>query len=227
MIEPKPDGTEKLIDRLAAEAEPVRPLEPPLGRCIVWLLVATVVVGGVVTTIGLRPDLAQQMARPVYLLEWLASLLTGILSAVAAFHLGLPDRSRRWAFVPVSALTIWMVIIAYGGMTDWVRRGSQIFVLSTSFPCFVSILMMSIPLSTAMLVMLRYAGSVRPTATIATGTLATTALAATGLTLYHPLDTSIMVLIWHGGTIALLVGLATVARHPIFALVTPRRPSAS
>lgn len=221
----RPDNTEHLIARLASDAQPVRPLWPPLWRAAAWLLVAAIVIGGVVATIGFRLDLAQQMARPAYLLEWLASLLTGTLSAAAAFHLGLPDRSRRWAFVPVAALIVWMVAIGYGGITDWVRRGSQGFVLGTSFPCFVSIVLMSIPLSATMLIMLRHAGQIRPTASIAAGMLATTALAATGLTLFHPLDTSIMVLIWHGGTIVLLVGIATLANRRLFALVGTGSPA--
>lgn len=218
------DRAETLIDRLAAEAEPVRPLRPPLWRCLLWVLIAAVMIAGAVSSIGLRPDLALQMARPAYLLEWLASLLAGTLSAVAAFHLSLPDRSRRWAFVPVSALIFWMAVIGYGVLTDWIRRGSQGFVVATSVPCFVSILTMSIPLSAAMLIMLRHAGPIRPLATVATGMFATTALAATGLTLYHPLSTSIMVLIWHGGTIALLVGLTTLANRWLFALVRTDLP---
>jgi len=68
--------------------------------------------------------------------------------------------------------------------------------------------------------MLRHAGPVRPTATVAIGMLGAAALAATGLTLFHPLDTSLMVLIWHGGTIALLVGLATLANRRLFAVVS-------
>ncbi|WP_225769707.1 NrsF family protein [Inquilinus sp. Marseille-Q2685] len=225
MIRKRADRAETLIDRLVAEAEPVRPLRPPLWRCLLWLLIAVIVIGGAVSSIGLRPDLAQQMARPAYRLEWLASLLAGVLSAIAAFHLGLPDRSPRWTLVPASALIVWMAVIGYGGLTDWIRRGSQGFVIGSSFPCFMSILTMSIPLSAAMLIMLRHAGHVRPVATIATGMFATTALAATGLTLYHPLDTSIMVLIWHGGTIALLVGLTTLASRRLFALAGVASPT--
>ena len=216
-------STEDLIDRLAAEALAVQPLRPPLRRAVAWLLVAAIVIGGVVAMIGFRPDLEDQMARPAHLLEWLASLLTGILSAVAAFHVSLPDRSRRWAFLPVPPLIIWIGAVGYGGVADRLGRGSRGFLLGTSFDCFLSILVMSVPLAVALLVMLRYAGPVPPTATIATGMLAAAALAATGLTLFHPLDASIMVLIWHGGTIALLVGLATLANWRLFALVSPDR----
>lgn len=226
MTETSQARTEDLIARLTADARPVRPLRPPLVRALLWLVVAAAVIGGVVAMTGFRSDLAQQMDRPATMMEWLASLLTGILAAIAAFHVGLPDRSKRWALLPVPALVLWLGAIGYGCLTDWIRRGPDGFVLGTSFHCFMSILMMSVPLSAVFLIMMRYAGPVRPTATIVTGMLATGALAATGLTLFHPLEASIMVLIWHGGTIALLVGLATLFNRRLFTLIAPRRAAA-
>ncbi|WP_342235433.1 DUF1109 domain-containing protein [Inquilinus sp. OTU3971] len=214
--------TEDLIAQLAADARPVRPLRPPMLRAALWLLIAGLVIAGVVALKGVRHERMQEMAETSYQLEWAGAMLTGILAAIAAFHVSLPDRSRRWALLPVPGLVFWLASMGYGCLTDWIRFGPDGFVLGTSFRCFMNILMVSIPLWALLVVMLRFAGPVRPTATIVTGMLAASALVSCGVSLFHPLDTTIMVLIWHGGSIALLVGLARLFNRPLFALFAPR-----
>lgn len=222
MTETERTRTEDLIAQLAADARPVRPLRPPLLRAGLWLLAAVVVIAAVVAMKGVRKDLAEEMAQTSYQLEWAGAMLTGILAAIAAFHVSLPDRSRRWALLPVPGLVFWLASMGYGCMTDWVRLGPDGFMLGTSFRCFMNIMMMGVPLWILLVVMLRFAGPVRPTATIATGMLAASALASCGLSLFHPLDATLMVLVWHGGSIALLVGLATLFNRRLFALFAPR-----
>jgi len=220
MTETRPTRTEDLIAQLAAEIRPVSPLRPPMLRALLWLVV--IVIAGFVAMKGVRPDLADEMRETTYQLEWAGALLTGILAAIAAFHVSLPDRSRLWALLPLPGLVFWLLSMGYGCMMDWIHLGPDGFVLGTSFHCFMAILMMDIPLAALLLVMLRFAGPVRPTATIATGMLAASALASCGLSLFHPLDATLMVLVWHGGSIALLVGLATLFNRPLFALFAPR-----
>jgi len=42
-----------------------------------------------------------------------ASVGTGIGAALAAFLLSLPDRSRRWALLPLPPLAVWLSMIGY------------------------------------------------------------------------------------------------------------------
>ena len=222
MTETSEARTDDLIAQLAAEVRPVRPLRPPLLRALFWLAIAVVVIGVVVTVVGIRPDFMEEMGETHYQLEWAGALLTGVLSAIAAFHVSLPDRPRAWALLPLPGLAFWLFSIGYGCMTDWVRLGPQGFAFGTSFFCFRSILLISLPLSVALLVMLRFAGSVRPVATIASAMLAASALSACGVSMFHGDEATLMVLVWHGGAVALLVGLGTLLNRRLFGLFAPR-----
>jgi hypothetical protein len=223
MTETGHTGTEDLIARLAADAQPVRPLRPPMLRALFWLGIAVLMIGAVVAAFGVRPDFMDEMGETHYQLEWAGAMLTGILAAIAAFHVSLPDRPRAWALLPLPGLALWLFSIGYGCMTDWVRLGPQGFTFGVSFFCFRSILLISVPLSLVILAMLRLAGPVRPVATIASGMLAASALSACGVSMFHGDEATLMVLVWHGGAVALLVGLGTLLNRRLFGLFAPRQ----
>jgi hypothetical protein len=63
--------------------------------------------------------------------------------------------------------------------------------------------------------MVRHAAWIRPGPTLVLGMLSTAAFAATGLSLLHDLDTSLMIMVWHGGAILVLLGLSALG-IPLF-----------
>ena len=65
-----------------------------------------------------------------------------------------------------------------------------------------------IPLTLGMLWMTRHAAPIRPAPVAALAGLAAAAIASVGLTLVHHLDAAAMVLIWHGGSVLLVVWLS-------------------
>jgi hypothetical protein len=73
-----------------------------------------------------------------------------------------------------------------------------------------------------MLVMLRYAAPLRPTAVALTGSLAVATITATALSLFHDLDATVMILMWNLGTAALIVGLGGMLGRRMFSWVAPR-----
>ena len=89
----------------------------------------------------------------------------------------------------------------------------------TSWGCFKAIVLSAAPMAAWLLVLLRFADAARPGPTASYGVLAVAALSAAGLSLYHELETAFMVLIWHVGTIALLVAVALMGNRRIFRLV--------
>lgn len=216
--------TEDLIDSLASDSAPVRPLAPPMRRASLWISAAVTLVVIVFMVEGPRPDLAVKMSQTPYLLEWIASLATGWASAIAAFHLSLPDRSRKWLLLPAIPAIFWFSSIGYGCFSDWVRMGPEGLALGTSWGCFRTILYVSLPLTVLQLVMLRHASKLRPIETLATGSLAAAAFSAAGLSLYHHLDTALMVLVWHLGSVAVVVGAWTFSARRAFACVEPDSP---
>jgi len=216
--------TDDLIENLARHAAPVRPLASPMRRASMWLSVAVGLVVMVFALEGPRPDLAVKMSQTPYMLEWLASLATGWAAAVAAFHLSLPDRSRRWLLLPLVPAAAWLSSIGYGCLTDWVRLGPDGFSIGTSWGCFRAILFVSLPLTALQLVMLRHASRLRPVETLAMGSLAAAAFSAAGLSLYHHLDTALMVLIWHLGSIGVVVTAWSLGARRIFGWLEPESP---
>lgn len=214
--------TPDLINALAASATPVRRLRPPLARAACWLLLAAFILVLVAISHGIRPDLAQRLQQPPFVTGMLASLLTGILAAIASFLVSLPDRSRLWLLLPAPALVVWISIIGYGCLTNWVSFGPEGVRPGETARCFATLVLTGLPLSLAMLVMLRYAAPLRPTAVTLTGSLAVAAITATALSLFHDLDASVMILTWNLGTAALIVGLGGVLGRRMFSWAAPR-----
>lgn len=214
--------TPDLIASLAANATPVRRLRPPVFRAACWLLLAAVILTLLAVSQGIRPDLVQRLRDPGFGASLAGSLLTGMLAAVAAFLLSLPDRSRLWLLLPVPALIVWLSNIGYQCLVDWIAIGPDGVSLGEAVRCFATLVLTSLPLSLAMLVMLRYAAPLRPTAVALTGSLSVAAITATALSLFHAIDATVMILMWNLGTAVLFVGLAGAFGRSMFRWVAPR-----
>ena len=207
--------TPELIALLAAGAKPVRPLRPPLVRAAFWILVAAGVFVLLAASRGVRPDLAQRAAQPVFVIGIVAALATGILAALASFIISLPDRSRAWILLPLPALVVWVSTVSYGCLTNWVSIGPDGFHVGEAAECFATLLLVSLPLSLAMYAMLRHGLLLQPAMVVVTAALAVAALSAVALSLFHDIDATVMVLIWTFGIPALLVGLGGVFGHKL------------
>jgi hypothetical protein len=215
-------NTADLIDTLVEAATPVRRLRPPWLRAALWLLTAAVLLGFLCVADGLRTDISARLQQPVFILSTIGSLATAILAALAAFKLGLPDSSRWWSLLPLPGFAAWVSTIGYGCLTDWVRMDPEGVRMGEAARCFATLLQTSVPLSITMLIMLRHAALLRPTAVSAAGGLATAAMTSCALSLIHDLDATIMVLLWNLGTAALIAGLASVFGRPTLAWVAAR-----
>jgi len=214
--------TPDLIAALAEDATPVRRLRPPVIRASCWLLLAAIMLALLAINQGIRPDLAERLRESAFAGSMAASLLTGVLAAVAAFLVSLPDRSRLWLLLPIPALVAWLSNIGYQCLVHWIAIGPEGVSLGEAAHCLATLVLTSLPLSLAMLVMLRYAAPLRPTAVTFMGSLAVAAITATALSLFHTIDATVMILIWNFGTAVLLVGLAAVFSEKMFRWVAPR-----
>ena len=202
--------TPDLIDTLVQDATPVRRLRPPLVRAGLWLAFAAIVLGLIAIAHGLRPDFSDCMRQPLFVVGMLGALATGISAAVASFQLSLPESSRLWIILPLPALALWVVTIGYGCLTDWVSIGPDSVRLGEAIRCFATLLMTSVPLSIAMLAMLRYTALLRPLEVSVLGGLAVAAVTAFALSLLHDLDATVMILIWNLGAAALIASLGSL-----------------
>jgi hypothetical protein len=214
--------TPDLIGSLADNLKPVRRLRPPVTRATCWLLLAALVLALVAVSQGVRPDLTQRLRDPTFAIGLAASLFTGVLAANAAFMVSLPDRSRLWLLLPAPMLAVWLSTIGYQCLTDWVTLEPDGIHLGEAARCFSTLMLTGLPLSLAMLVMLRYAAPLRPTAVTLMGSLAVAAIMATALSLCHALDATAMIIMWNLGTAALIVGLGGAFGRRMFSWVAPR-----
>ncbi len=205
------NDTDSLIDQLARRAKPVRPLASPLLRTLAWAVAASALVALVAASMGMHPGLSAQMAQAPKLAEWIASLLTGLLAAYAVFQISVPGRSPSWAWLPALPLAVWMASIGWGCVADFNNLGWAAFAYEThGSECARAITAISIPLGITLLVMVRYAGVVKPAPTAMLATLSAAAMASAGVSLAHEGETSLMVLLWHLGVVVLL-SLASLA----------------
>jgi hypothetical protein len=214
--------TPDLIESLAADAGPVRRLRHPLVRAASWLSLAALVVLLLALDHGLRADIGPRLRQPVFVMGLAASLATGVLAAIAAFMISMPDRSRAWLLLPIPALLVWLSTISYGCLTNWVEITPTGVETGEAARCFATLFLTSFPLSVTLLLMVRYAAVLRPTETVMTGALAVAAIAATALSLFHDLDATIMILIWNIGLAAVLVALGGAYGRVLLAWVAPR-----
>jgi hypothetical protein len=214
-------STEDLIAQLTTAPAAVKPLPRPILRALAFLAAAFALVAAVVAFHGVRHNLDIIMALPWRQVEFAASIITGVLAAIAAFHLAVPGRSAFWALLPAPAALLWLGSLGAGCWSDFVRLGPDGLALGTSWACLKAITLTSIPMGALLFWMLRFAGPVTSLPVALFGTLAVAALSAAGLTLYHHLEAAILVLVWHIGSIT-LVTLATVAsRRMIFRAIGP------
>ena len=88
--------------------------------------------------------------------------------------------------------------------------------------CFATLLLTSVPLSVAMLVMLRYAAFLRPTAVSAMGGIAVAAMTAFALSLFHVLEATMMILVWNVGVTAVIAGIGSLAGRSVLTSLASR-----
>jgi hypothetical protein len=200
--------TEKLIERLAEAAEPVRPLSHPWMRTAAWLLVAIPYVALVVLVVSPRADLLTKALEWRYLVEQLAALATGITAAIVAFATVIPGYDRKFLFLPALPLAIWLGSLGEGCVQDWIRFGPDGLSLQPDWFCFPAIVLVGAVPAIAIAVMLRRGAPLTPHVTAALGGLAAAGLGNFGLRLFHSQDASLMVLVWQVGTVFILTAMA-------------------
>jgi hypothetical protein len=208
--------TQKLIDALVAGATPVHRLRPPIVRTLSWLALAGAILVLLAIGHGVRSDLVEHLRQPVFVVSIVAALATGVLAAIAAFMVSLPDRSQSWLLLPAPTLAVWIGTIGYGCLTDWVAIGPDGVHLGETLRCFATLVLTSVPLAIALTVMLRHAALLRPVAATLAGPLAVAAITSSALALLHDIDATAMILIWNLGTAAVIVALGGLFGSRLF-----------
>jgi hypothetical protein len=144
---------------------------------------------------------------------WLAfaAVVLGLIAIAHGMRPDFSDRVRQPLFVlGMLGAALWVATIGYGCLTDWVNMDPDGVHIGEAVRCFATLLMTSIPLSIAMLIMLRYAALLRPVEVSIMGGLAVAAVTAFALSLFHDLDATVMILIWNLGAAVLIAALGSL-----------------
>ncbi len=219
--------TPDLIRLLAAGGDPVHPLRPPHLRAVGWLALAATILALLAIHHGLRSDLDAQLGRAAFVVSILASLVTAVLAAAAAFMVSVPGRSRRWMWLPVPALVLWLSTVAYGCLTEWISIGPQGITAGDTARCFATMTLASVPLSLSCPVMLRLSVLFQPVLTAMLRSLAVAAISASALSLLHRLDATALILIWNVGAGAAIVAAGAAFGRSLQVRAIPKLQSVS
>jgi hypothetical protein len=207
--------TDDLIESLAAGLQPVQRLRAPLLRALSWLLLVAAL-GALF--VGHYADLGLFMTRMKaarVALEALGEGLTAITAVIVAFQWSIPGRSRRWAWLPVGPLLLWLAASGWGCFADGLVSQSTQEAAGESVHCFLFIAGLSVPLSLGLFWMLRRATTLTPLRVAAFATLGVAASAATLLQFFHPFDITLIDLGFHVGAVALVMLVGTALRQPL------------
>jgi hypothetical protein len=199
------DAHDRLIGALAADLQPVRPLRPPPLRAFIWLMLVALVAAGLALFANLPAMWHRIILVPDMWLAVLGSIATAATAALAAFELSLPDRSRAWALLPLPPLALWIGASGLGCLRAYVLPGTHVAAMSEARDCLIFIIGLSVPLSAALIVMLRRACSLTPALTATMAGLASAAAAATLLNFFHPYDAAATDLLVHLVAVGIVV----------------------
>ena len=150
---------DQVIAALAADLRPVRRLPAPVWRACGWLLLVAVL-GGVLASVSDLQATRQRLAEaPDLCLAMTGSVLTAAGAAMAAFELSVPGRSTWWMALPAPPALLWISASGWGCLRSWGIPGLAPADMGASMSCVSFITVVSVPLSAALLWMLRGPGA--------------------------------------------------------------------
>lgn len=189
------ENLDKLVEKLAEEAVPVKPAPHPWLLSMKWGGAAALYVVLSVWLSGPRPDLLQKIQEPWFAAELLALLLVFVTASLSAAVLAFPDlhQMRKTAWSPLAMFALFLIILAFA----WRASVPPAPLPVHSFECTVSITLFSLlPAAWTFLSMRRFATThARWAGSVAL--LAAFSVGAIWLRLHEVNDSIIHVLLWH------------------------------
>ena len=211
--------TDDLIDRIARDGAPVQPLPHPTRSGLAWGVGALAYLRTLVTARTLIGE-APVLDVPTWLLiAQLAAAAAAFGAAVAAFTLVIPGASRRVLAWPAAATVVWLGTLSVVSLREPAASltGAE---AQREWLCVALIVLGSAFPVAAMVHALRRGAPLAPGLTLSLSVLAAGSLANVAACVAHPHTSSLVLMSWHGTSIAVLVlGAAWLAR---FVLVWQR-----
>jgi Negative regulator of sigma F len=202
--------TNQLIRILADDVRPVRRLPHPMARAAVWFAISVPYVVAIVAAYEWAGYAATLPIDWPFLIEELATVATAVTAAIAAFCCIVPGRDRRIAFLPIVPLAVWLASLGRECAAEWLRVGANSLSFRVGWECLPPAALIGVVPAIVLVAMLRRGAPLYPRSTVMLGALAVAALGNLALRIFHEGDVTIMMLVWHLGAVALLLGVASL-----------------
>lgn len=202
--------TDELIDRLGRDVRVASPLPAPAIRTAVWMVWA---VGYLVVAAAMMYAVMSSVAvslTPLYLVQQSVALVTGILAARAAFRSVIPGSNDRVWQLPMIGAAVWGVSLLWAGAGNLQTSGTLGVISQSDWPCVVSMTVGGVAMGAPLGWMLRRGAPLTPGLTAFLAALAALSFANVQACLTRPHAFALTVLLWHGGTVALIAALCAL-----------------
>lgn len=207
-------NTDRLIETLAQDLTPIEPLSGPWMRATRWLLGAVAYLGVLIWMMASPADVVSSAHAWPFLFYQLSAILAAATAATAAFASTVPGFPRRILLLPALAAMVWLGSLAVGAVQDWSPDGVAL-AASGELACVAMIVLGGAVPGLVLAIMLRRGAPVTPGLTAAMGTFATATLANVAACVSNPHPSDAVTLVWHGGTILLLVSTAALSSRAV------------
>jgi hypothetical protein len=213
--------TDEIIERLARDVRPLKPLRHPLRRGMEWLAGTSLFLAGLVAIRAMMLDAPLAGIPMTLAVAQSAAMAASVTAAAAAFVTIVPGASRRVLPWPFLATAVWIGSLLLGLLRE---GGGGIAVVSaaTEWPCVLLIALGSLVPVVGLIHLLRQGAPLVPRSTLALGVLAAAGAANVAACLSHPHTSSRVLLFWHGATILVLVAAGALAGRNILAWPRPQ-----
>jgi hypothetical protein len=208
-------NTDRLLEQLAHDLRPAPALRQPWARAAVWLFAAGLYLALLATLMTSRADVAANRGSGwLFLVSQGTALATAATAAIAAFASTVPGFSSRVAMLLIIAATTWVGTLLGAAASEWGAVGGADLWAPREWLCVVTIVLGGAPLWVTLAFMLRQGAPLAPRTTTALGALAAAAVANVAACVSEPHPSSIVTLLWHGGTIVVVtIVAASAARY--------------
>ena len=219
-------NTNELIEGLARNLAPVKPLWRPGKRAAVWVLGAAIYVAMLSLAMSAGGTLSNAEG-PRLLFTQLAAIVACFLASRAAFASVVPGYPKTVLVLPAIAALVWLAMLV--GLAPWQTEPATIVAARHEWWCVGVILVGGAPLLAVLAAMLSRGAALTPIMTAAFAAIAVGALANIAACFWRPHPNDDITLVWHGGAILALVLVCVWGARFVLGALTGRgrAPSAS
>jgi hypothetical protein len=194
-------NTDRLIESLARDVQPVNRLGPVWQRATLWLLATSLYAGVLAALLTSRGDFAFNLASRGFVAQQAAALAMALGAVVAACASVVPGYPRWILALPAVGASAWLAALLSAVPREWHIARLAGLADTHELLCIPTIAIAAVPPAIALMLMLRRGAPLNPGISTALAVLAATGLTNVVTCLASPHQSAIGVLAWHGTTL--------------------------